>query len=117
MTAACDAYHEYVFQIDNETGLPRSMTVCILPRYVRGVGWRPRECYDRSVFLEYHNDLAWKIPSRVRREILWGKKWVKSEYAVTAWVNPELRPEFFDILLTWEMTADSWKRFTDREVR
>jgi len=107
---------EYRVLVDHQTGLPRTVETWSPPMelpvgktYVK-YPWR---CIDRLHYLSW-NQAAWRMPTTVRLETNFRHafgSWIHSEYAVSSWINPDLDPKFFDIEMTEEMTAETWRAY------
>lgn len=101
---------EFLFLIDQASGLPRSLEF-----------WNPgltaedgiRRCFKRIHYLAW-SDGRWRMPSKVRIDLLWKHPfvdWVSTDYEVSTWINPELDSKFFDLPMSKGMNEESWKEF------
>lgn len=105
---------EFNFLINDRTGLPTRLDIWA-PETIDASSQKrvARRRIESTVYLAW-NDGAWRMPTRVLLESnirhLTGD-WIRTEYVVESWINPRLDPEFFDLNMNWEMTAETWKRF------
>jgi hypothetical protein len=106
---------EYIFLIEESVGLPKRLDIWApeSPAHANGkvASW-PRRRVEAVVFVSW-GSLDWRIPSKVILESnikqAFGD-WMKSEYAVEAWINPGIADDFFNLNMSWEMNAETWKQ-------
>lgn len=111
----CVRYHEFFFEISNETGLPLQL----IEEYAPPRDGRPtggtRLIENRIVYLGWDTG-SWRMPTRLRREYYFGKKspQASSEYAVFGCIDCPIREGFFSEQLMWDMSPESWRVDTAR---